>query len=389
MAATGERTPRIDAADLGSTLPIVLDAIESDHADMASVSRASVLICRAFACPTVVTRFRSESGGGLSGDVPPSAPQCAISTFTSSSTSPTSGAPVPETARVNPLIDLLEADKPVFSVWVNYYGVSADHQVAATAQANPSYDFYLYDLEHQPYDVERLRRFLQDLLDPDVLATQGRAAIKPVIARIPSAGRELNSWVVKQVLDAGVAGLMFPHIETAEEALAAVAAARYPQKPGAPDYEPEGRRGFSPAVPARYRGVDQLAYVERSDIWGLDPNGELVLIFIIESRKGIQNVHSIAKALHDAGVKAILWAGGGDLALSNGEPPYGGAMPKTIDGIHAVLAAGSEFGLPVGLNDYTDIEVNYTKGARAFFAIGPHMLAASPLTAGQRSALGR
>ncbi|MFE2756365.1 aldolase/citrate lyase family protein [Actinosynnema sp. NPDC059335] len=292
-------------------------------------------------------------------------------------------------ALVNPLIDLLEADRPVFGVWVNYYGVDADHQTAATAQANPGYDFLLYDLEHQPYDVGRLRRFLQDLLDPAVLAGAGRAAIKPVIARLPCAGREMNSWVVKQVLDAGVAGLMFPHIETAQEALAAVAASRYPQRPGAPDYEPEGRRGFSPAVPARYWGLDQLAYVERSDVWGLDPDGELLLIFIIESYRGVENVREIASALRDAGVKAILWAGGGDLALSNGEPPYGAAMPRTVEGIDAVLAAGREFGLPVGLNDYADVEADYARGARAFFAIGPHMPAGSPLTADQRGRLNR
>lgn len=292
-------------------------------------------------------------------------------------------------ALVNPLIDLLEADKPIFTLWVNYYGVGTDYHTAATAQSNPNYDFYLYDLEHQPYDVGQLRRFLQDLIDPETIARDGRTAIKPVVARIPPAGREKNLWVVKQVLDAGVAGIMFPMIETADEALAAVAAARYPQKPDAPDYAPEGKRGFSPAVPARYWGVDQLSYVEKSDIWGLDPNGELLLIFIIETTKGVENIREIASALRANNVKGILWAGGGDLALSNGEPPYGGAMPKTIDGINAVLEAGREFGLPVGLNDYSNLEENYAKGARAFFTIGPHMLAASPVTADQRRAVGR
>jgi 4-hydroxy-2-oxoheptanedioate aldolase len=292
--------------------------------------------------------------------------------------------------RLNPLLDLLEADKPLFTFWVNYYGVGSDYQTAAAAQANPHYDFLLYDLEHQPYDVGQLRRFLWDLIDPATLESQGRRGIKPVIVRLPASGRERNEWMVKQVLDAGVAGLMFPHIEAPEEALHAVAAARYPQKPGVADYLPEGRRGTSPAVPARYWGLEQAAYVQRSDIWGLDPDGNLLLIFIIETYRAVENVRSIAKALSDAGVKAMLWAGGGDLSLSYGERWYGGRdMPQTIVGLDAILAAGKEFGFPVGMNDFGHVEADYHKGARGFFALGPAALAGPPVSDEVRRAVGR
>lgn len=293
--------------------------------------------------------------------------------------------------RLNPLLDLLEADKPLFTLWVNYYGVGSDYQTAAAVQANPHYDFLLYDLEHQPYDVDQLRRFLWDLIDPATLAAQGRRGIKPVIARLPVPGRALNEWIVKQVLDAGVAGLMFPHIETPEEALHAVAAARYPQKPGSTDYLPEGRRGLSPAVAARYWGLEQAAYVQKSDIWGLDPDGNLLLIFIIESYRAVENVRSIAKALSNAGVKAMLWAGGGDLSLSYGELWYGGGgdMPRTVAGLDAVLAAGKEFGLPVGMNDFAHVEADYQKGARGFFALGPAALAGPQVSDEVRRAVGR
>jgi hypothetical protein len=157
--------------------------------------------------------------------------------------------------RTSPLIELLEADKPIFSLWINYYGVGSDYQTAVAAQDNPYFDFLLYDLEHQPYDLGLLKRFLWDLLDPAALAAKGRGAIKPVIPRLPPNGRELNEWVIKQVLDTGVAGIMVPHIETPEQALNVVAAARYAQKPGARDFAPEGKRGYSPAVPARYWGL--------------------------------------------------------------------------------------------------------------------------------------
>ncbi|TAJ49106.1 MAG: aldolase [Herbiconiux sp.] len=283
---------------------------------------------------------------------------------------------------LNPLLDHLEADRAIFTLWVNYYGVGADYQTAASAQAS-DYDFLLYDLEHQPYDLGQLRQFLWNLIDPADFAAHGRRAIKPVIPRLPPAGREMNEWVIKQVLDTGVAGLMFPHIETAEQALNSVAAARYAQAPGSPDYLPEGRRGFSPAVPARYWGLDAMEYVAKSDVWGLDPDGELLLIFIIESYRGVDNVRDIARQLSDAGVKAILWAGGGDLSLSYADPS------RTQDGLDAILSAGKEFGLPVGVNQYSDLESDFAKGARAFFTLGPSALGGAPLTPEQRRAVGR
>ncbi|WP_223693529.1 aldolase/citrate lyase family protein [Leifsonia poae] len=294
--------------------------------------------------------------------------------------------------RTSPLVALLEEDKPTFALWVNYYGVGADYQTAAAAQANKNYDFLLYDLEHQPYDLGQLRRFLWDLIDPAEVAAVGRGAIKPVIARLPSNGREPNEWVVKQVLDTGVAGIMMPHIETAEEALSVVAAARYPQKPAAPDFLPEGHRGFSPAVPQRYWGFGPMEiddFLDAADVWGLDPAGELVLVFIIESRLGVENIREIARALSDANVKAILWAGGGDLSLSYGESFMLDNSPNTIAGIEAILAAGKEFGLPVGMNHTLQAETDYAKGARAFFSIGPSSLGGAPTTPEVRAALGR
>jgi 4-hydroxy-2-oxoheptanedioate aldolase len=294
--------------------------------------------------------------------------------------------------RTSPLVSLLEADKPTFALWVNYYGVGSDYQTAASAQANKNYDFLLYDLEHQPYDLGQLRRFLWDLIDPGEVAAHGRGAIKPVIARLPANGREMNEWVIKQVLDTGVAGIMMPHIETAEQALNVVAAARYPQVPGTDDFLPEGHRGFSPAVPQRYWGFGPAQindYLEAVDVWGLDPAGELVLVFIIESKLGVENIRQIAKALSDAHVKAILWAGGGDLSLSYGESFMLDNSPNTLAGIEAILEAGKEFGLPVGMNHTLQAEDDYAKGARAFFSIGPSALGGAPTSPEVRAALGR
>jgi 4-hydroxy-2-oxoheptanedioate aldolase len=289
--------------------------------------------------------------------------------------------------RANPVIRLLEAGKPAFSIWANYIGVGNDYHAAVTLQNNPNYDFLLYDLEHDPLDVVGLSLFLRALLDPAQIARHGVSVTKPVIVRIPPNGREIrqNQWMIKQILDTGVAGLMFPHIETAEQAIDAVKAVRYPQPAGAPNVEPEGLRGASNAIAARYWGMSGREYERRSDVWGLQPGADMLLILIIENKLGVQNVRDIARALTAAHVKAILWAGGGDMSLS-----YGHDETLTQAGLDAVIAAGREHGLPVGINGTRDFKRRYDQGVRVFFDIGPAYAASGPsVTPEERKAVGR
>jgi 4-hydroxy-2-oxoheptanedioate aldolase len=289
--------------------------------------------------------------------------------------------------RANPVIKLLEQGKPVFSIWANYIGVGNDYHAAVTLQNNRNFDFLLYDLEHDPLDVVGLSQFLRALLDPAAIAREGVSVTKPVIPRIPPNGREIrqNQWIMKQILDTGVAGLMFPHIETAEQALDAVRATRYPQPANAPHVLPEGLRGASNAIAARYWGMSGREYELRSDVWGLRPEADMLLILIIENKLGVENVRDIARTLRDAHVKCILWAGGGDMSLS-----YGHDAALTEAGLRKVIEAGKEFGLPVGINGTRDFKERYAQGVRAFFDIGPAFAATGPsLTAEERKAVGR
>ena len=93
---------------------------------------------------------------------------------------------------------------------------------------------------------------------------------KAVIVRIPATGRELdqNIWMVKQVLDLGAHGIIFPTVETPEQALMAIRAMRYPQRLGAPDPAPAGLRGTNPRLAARYWGLSV------PDSAALDPHRE-------------------------------------------------------------------------------------------------------------------
>ena len=203
------------------------------------------------------------------------------------------------------MIKLLEQGKPAFSIWANYIGVGKDYHAAVTLQNNKNFDFIIYDLEHDPLDVQGLSEFLRDLLDPAAIAREGVSVTKPVIVRIPPNGREIhqNQWMVKQILDTGVAGLMFPHIETAEQALNAIKAVRYPQPAGAPNVEPEGVRGASNAIAARYWGMSGREYELRSDVWGLRPDGDMLILLIIENKLGVENVRDIARTLKAANIK--------------------------------------------------------------------------------------
>ena len=66
---------------------------------------------------------------------------------------------------------------------------------------------------------------MQWLVNPAAIAATGDAlAGKAVSVRIPATGRELdqNIWMVKQVLDMGADGIIFPTVETPAQALMAI-----------------------------------------------------------------------------------------------------------------------------------------------------------------------
>jgi 4-hydroxy-2-oxoheptanedioate aldolase len=97
----------------------------------------------------------------------------------------------------------------------------------AQAMAAGPYDVVVFEMEHNPFDVAALRTSLQFLLDRKAIAAQGD--VKPQVTpfvRIPANGSEMTQWLAKQVLDAGVYGVIWPHVSTVGEARNAVAACR-------------------------------------------------------------------------------------------------------------------------------------------------------------------
>ena len=152
-----------------------------------------------------------------------------------------------------------------------------------------------------------LRASLQFLLNRKRVAEGGGLMADPTpVVRIPPNTREQNQWVIKQALDTGVYGLILPHLDTVEGAMSAVQSARYPQVPGVADFEPHGERGWWQRIAPRYWGLSAAEYYDAADLWPLDPDGNLLLMGIVEEPTGVRNLPDILREVKGIGA---VWAG--------------------------------------------------------------------------------
>lgn len=176
-------------------------------------------------------------------------------------------------------------------------------------------DFVVVDAEHAPFD----RR------DLDIMILASRASGLPVAVRVPDS----NAATLLSTLDLGAAGLVIPHVDSAEQARQIVANARYRG----------GTRGFSGSPRSS-------AYGSHSMKTALAEADGAMILCQIESAMAVDAAEAIA---HTAGVDA-LFIGRADLALSMGfdntaEP----AVEKAVDHIIAVTrAAGKTVAMAVG-----------------------------------------
>ena len=260
----------------------------------------------------------------------------------------------------NRMVELLDQVETVFGSFVN--NTSPDGAIQFTA--DPSLDFTFYDLEHSVFDVPQMRVFMQFLLHPAAILERGSPGTnQPIIVRIPAYGREMNQWMIKNVLDQGAYGIVVPHVENGAQALNIVRSMRYPHRPTDPDFEPEGQRGAAPVNAARYWGVTVPEYQAKSDLWPLDPKGNMLSWMLIENGPGVDNAREIAAV---RGV-SILSPAPGDLgSFRNGDQV---AVERDVQ---AVLAACKEFNVVCGITaGPNDIEKRVREGFRVIIASGP------------------
>lgn len=173
-------------------------------------------------------------------------------------------------------------------------------------------DFAVIDAEHAPFDRMTL----------DVMMTASCAVGLPLAVRIP----EVRPAVVLSTLDIGAAGLLVPHVDTAEIARDVVAMTRHRG----------GCRGFSGSP--RFAGYGTLSMAK-----SLDAGEGAFVMCQIESAEAVENAAAIAAV---DGVDG-LFIGYADLTLSMGlESPQD---PKVTAAADRVIATGRAAGKTVGM----------------------------------------
>lgn len=207
----------------------------------------------------------------------------------------------------NPVKRRLREGLPVVAATITVPSV----EVAAQA-ANMGFDFLWVEMEHSPITLETLRNIVH--------ATRALPAM--TFARVPV--NEL--WTAKRVLDAGVAGVIFPFTGTPELARQAAAACRYP---------PRGRRG-SGANLAAFTWPDGGRYHDSAD-------DNVVVIAVIEEARAVERIDEIAATPEID----VLFIGTSDLSFSlglRGDQNH----PKLHEAIATVVEAGRRHGKVLG-----------------------------------------
>lgn len=279
--------------------------------------------------------------------------------------------------RLNPVIDLVAAGKPVFGLYApanrrarpGQPALPADSmksmaQLAAEALAYKKLDYvfegtmeYNFEQSFPPFT-----EFAKAMQDGGALS-KGKAPrfthpmfVKTMeIAPDPAAA---NARIGRQ-LNEGVNGIVFVDVLNAAELKQGIAALRFKSKGGT-------RSDDVGNAPARW-GMSEKEYKEKADLWPLNPKGELYNFTIVESKEGLAHIREIA-AVPGVGV---LFPGAGTLrgvfttTDANGQRKFDEAAWEAA--IQSVLSACKEFKVPCGYPaGAPDIEKRMKEGFSVF-----------------------
>lgn len=263
--------------------------------------------------------------------------------------------------RINRAIELLEQDQAIY-----YMGPHSGH-VLTRAQgredAKTWADYINVGMEHGSFDMAGLAEYMAGLVEGG--PTNSGHRTPPVIVEAPVNGINedyilYNAWQFRQILSRGVHGILLCQVETAGAARAFVESCRYPQSTAGTDPSfaspfdrltgaTRGAAGMQDGRPllglgTRGRGSENTCtpiwgvtleeYLEKCDVWPLNPKGELLLGLKLESPEGVANAEEILS------VPGIGFAemGPGDLSFSLGyktmqRNPYPKEMQEARDKI--------------------------------------------------------
>jgi len=134
---------------------------------------------------------------------------------------------------------------------------------SAEIMSQSGFDWIIVDLEHAPGDFANLQRQLQAMNGSGV---------------VPFARASWNDMVgIKRTLDTGIMGLLIPYVNTKEEAIAAVAACKYP---------PLGCRGVAGSPRAAGYTRNTMPYLTSA-------NDEVVVMIAVETMEAVNNLDEI------------------------------------------------------------------------------------------------
>lgn len=233
----------------------------------------------------------------------------------------------------NPIVELLADGRAVFGIFANERTYEGGVEMAANREA----DFIFYSLESGPFDIPTMGEYMSGLRDG---AAAMSVAPHPLVLRIPPIrdGHDAARGHARQGLEAGVAALVYPHVETAEEAAIAVSATGAGSWPGNPD-------------------------------------GDVVNMLLIEDVGAVENAREIVSA---AGA-SVVFPGPGDLRRA-----YEGDAEAIEGAIQAVLAACREFDVPCGITaGVDDIAERLEQGFRVIIVTDLAALAVGRQAAGR------
>ncbi len=173
----------------------------------------------------------------------------------------------------------IKQGKPQIGLWLDM-GEAITAEIAGTA----GFDWLVIDGEHGPNDLRSII---------DQLRALTTSPAEPVV-RVPTG----ESWIIKQMLDAGARTLLVPMVDSAEQAQALVAAMHYP---------PRGIRGMG-AVVARASAFGTIEDYSQTASDGV------CLLIQAETRAAIADLDNILKV---DGIDGVF-IGPADLAADMG-----------------------------------------------------------------------
>jgi 2-keto-3-deoxy-L-rhamnonate aldolase RhmA len=207
--------------------------------------------------------------------------------------------------------------------------------IVAEAVGHAGFDWGVIDMEHSPLGIMEVAQMLQAL---------NCTKMVPVV-RVPWN----DAVTVKRVLDAGATTVMFPFVQTPQEAERAVAATRYP---------PEGIRGMA--------GMSRASRFGTTPNYAQTANRGMGVIIQLETPEAVRSMEAIAAV---EGVDAIF-IGPADLSASMG---YVGQLthPEVMDLMGRAAQTGRRLGKPVGTVGGTpEVVAQYRAAGFSYVAIG-------------------